>query len=185
MTMDMAQTKQNEGPFVLVIDGTTDCQSLLAEKVTLDKEKDDFWIRQLGASEATRFDLLKIEAKVNCVSYERCLLSRLLDIGYELQELEVEFWSDERGAWGLCTWYKEHPSYADPIKGFEKAHPKWTPFIRSKFKTEKAGDQEFTLLSTQMAGMAMLGVWTGILLHKSLLFRKAVFTSPKTEAKAA
>lgn len=177
-----AQAKQDEGLFTLVIDGQTDWKSFLNEKIKL---KGDFWISRCGGSEVPLVDYLLIEAEANDVSFERCVLNTLLDKGFTLDELEVEFWSEERAKWGLCSWCKEHPNYADPVQGFEKAHPRWTPFVRSFFKTEKAGEQEFCLFSMQMVSASLIGQPSGILLHKTLLFRKAVMSSPQKEAQAA
>lgn len=172
-----AQAKQNEGSFTLIIDESTDCLSFLDnEKIRLTKS---FWIKHCGTAEVPLRCVLKKEAELNNVSFERCLLSLLLSRRYELLELEVEFWDREREQWGVCSWYKQHSLYSKPVAGYEKMHPKWTPFIRSMFKTKNAGDQEFTLFSMQMIGAALIGKSEGILLHKTLLFRKAAFSSPQ------
>ncbi len=178
-----AQTRQNERKFELVVDGSQDWKPFFDGTTKFNEAGDSFWIKRCGGVEVPLLRYLEVEAEINNVSLERCLMNTLLRRGFELQELEVEF-TGEQAKWGVCTWYKEHPRYTEPLgKGFKPEAQKWVNFIRAMWKTEHAGDQQFGLFSTQMAGAALLGMPVNILLHKTLLYRRAVFTSPKKEAK--
>lgn len=177
-----AQAAQNAFELQIIVDGNPNWRPLLDESTKLNG---DFWIELCGGTEVPLLHYLKKESELNRVSFERSVLSTFLDKGFVLEELEIEFSDPDGKKWGACSWYKEHSIYEKPIKGFEGMHPKWTPFMRSMCKTEHAGDQEFSLFSMQMFGAALVGMPVHVLLHKTLLFKKAVFSSPKKEAQAA
>jgi len=180
-----AQAAQNALDLSVLIDGDPDWRSYFAGTIRFGK-RDRFWIHHFDRSEVPFADYLAASAELTGSSFERCAMGEFIDRGFELLELEVEFSdreiegelnSRELREWGVCSWYTEHRLYKNPLVGFEKLHPKWTPFIRSVFKTEHAEDQEFTLLSQQMFVAAKMGWPPRMMLNRSLLYRKAVFSS--------
>lgn len=102
-------------------------------------------------------------------TYERGLIGLLLDAGCVLEQLEVE--TTTHPEWGKMVWKKRHQRYKGRISDTSKSlYPKWpNRFIKAVFETEKAGEQEFSLCSTNASGH----------FHKSLVYHKAVFSSPK------
>ena len=159
------------------ITGTSDWRSAFSNIVTVY----DWAAKYFGDTKVKTLDYLRINADLNKVSFEREALGKLLSLGYVLEELEVEFDDKELGRWGTCVWYKDHPSYHDTELA-NKWPPSFTPeifsYLVAMFKTEHAGDQKFTLYSMQMIGAAINGQRAGILLHKTLIFRRAVLSLP-------
>jgi hypothetical protein len=103
-----------------------------------------------------------------------------MSLGYQLEELEVEFWDHPKmEAWGRCVWYKDHPSYHDTklLRQWPGSDSRDMSVLASIFKTEYAGDQQFTLISTQMVAAALLDK-PRFLFHKLLIFRKVVLSLP-------
>lgn len=128
-----------------------------------------------GKSEVPYVDAAVRGAEINDVSFEREFISDLLTDGAVLEELEIEL--THKPEWGRMVWQKEHANYLQPppdiykeafAQGFFTA-----PFYFATFKTEHAGEQTFTLYSTQMLTSARL------LLHKTILFHKVVLSPPK------
>jgi hypothetical protein len=187
-----AQSRQNQVSVEITIEGVDDWKSLFADKITVG--------RDYGHLKADHeYSLLEIsmeEARVNDVSLERNVLSKLIERGYVLEELEVEFDASDKESWGVCTWYKEHDAYTNPSEkrkqNFPSASPRDLSFIVSMFKTEHAGDKEFTLMSLQMVGAMLMRMKdpegsypVPFLFHKTLVFRRVALSKPKQEALAA
>lgn len=178
-----AQLRQDKVKSEIIVNGSSDWRPHLDRQIHL---SDEPWIKWCGGTDVPLLKYLEIEAWANDVSFERCVLNTLLDHGYTLEELEVTFSELPRSFWGKCVWYKDHPLYAKPLgKMFRTLDPKWNGFVRSMFKTEHNGDKEFTLFSMQMASASILGMPEGILLHKTLIFHKAILSSPKAAQQAA
>lgn len=176
-----AQERQDKVKLEITVAGIPKWESLIDEKVG---GLSDFWAELCGDTEVPLEQYLRAEARVNAVSFERCVLNTFLNRGYILEELEVEFSDPPRSKWGTCVWYKEHSLYLEPLgEMFGETDQKWAGFIRAMFKTEHAGDKEFTLFSMQMLSAALIGQPVNILLHKTLVFRKAVFSTPITVEK--
>jgi hypothetical protein len=178
---NFSKEAQDKVKFNLVIHGVADWQALLSKTIQLNEP----WSEWCGGLEVPLITYLRKEAELNVVSFERSVMDYLMSNGYTLEELEVEFRDAERAAWGKCVWYKEHPRYLEPMSELFKGQEKWANLFCSMFKTEHAGDQEFCVLSMQMFAGALIGQRTGILMHKTLIYHKAVFSLPKTSAVAA
>lgn len=165
----------------IVVEGVEDWGTLFLGMVTLEPP----WSTWCGGTQVPELVALTKEAEVNNVSIERTVLGRLISRGYVLEELVVSFENDEQKPWGKGIWYKEHPSYEKPTKAMKRAYPHANAlhfsYIVAMFKTEHAGDQDFTLLSMQMIAQQLLKLPTSILLHKSLIFHRAVLSAPKTD----
>lgn len=130
-----------------------------------------------GTTTPTRYDAVVRGAELNDVSFERELLSDLLNEGYSFTELEIEVNREEEAAWGKMLWYPEHENYKEPapseyVEAFKRKF--FVPeYYFATFKTENAGDQSYCLYSTQMFMSSC------ILLHKTILYHRAVLNPPK------
>lgn len=185
-----AQARQDQVECKIVINGletitgTSDWRSAFSNTVTVY----GWAAKYFGGSKVKTLDYLRINADLNKVSFEREVLGTLISRGYQLEELEVEFDDKKKAGWGTCVWYKDHPSYHDPklVEDWNGGTPEAFSFLVAMFKTEHAGDQEFTLYSMQMIGAAIVGLPAQVLLHKTLVFRRAVLSLPRANyAKAA
>lgn len=130
------------------------------------------WSRICGGEEVLLLEYLGKEAEVNGVSFERCVVNELLNKGFCLEELEVEFTNPDQAKWGRAVWIKDYP-YPNKIEEdhFIPIKSVYLPsFYYARFSTEKEGIQEFCLYSTQFG--------SGILLHKSIVFHRVVFSPP-------
>lgn len=183
-----AQERQDKVKVEIIVNGNPDWRELFRDKLVALTPP---WSEWCGGNEVPVLDYLRKEAEVNDVSFERCVLNTLLNQGYILEELEVEFFDGPRAAWGRCSWYSEHPAYTGPSwsKGlqemFPKANERDRSFIIAMFNTEHSGDQQFTLLSMQMIGAALMGQPPQVLLHKTLVYRRAVLSTPKAAEQEA
>lgn len=166
----------------ITVVGVADWRMCFERTISLDK----IWSSICGGNIVSHLRYLEKEAEVNHHSLERSAVNAFINSGYILEELEVEFTNREEREWGRCIWYKDHPEYKPEIKSVFFPDPTWIPrnFWHAMFKTEHAGDQKFNLFSTQMLGAALMGLKSGILLHKSMVYHKVVFSKPK-EANAA
>jgi len=180
------QQQQDSVPLHISVDGSTNWRRFLDERIKFDLSDGDdkVWAYICGGVEVSLLTLLQKEAEVNGVSFERCVINRLLNRGYVLEELE--FHAINAGPplceWGKCVWYKSHPSYETPLDVFWGETPqKWASFIRAIVKTERAGDQTRSLFSMQMFAASLIGR-PRILLNKTFVFHRAVFISPKEES---
>lgn len=180
---NFGQVRQNQTDCTIVVNGVANWRDIFAgETVQIRPQAAKFY----GGTQTSALDYLRINSDLNRVSFERSVVSELLTRGYTLEALEVEFNNKERSAWGTCVWYKDHPKYHEPLPEFYKpGAQKWAGFIRSMFKTSRAGEQESTLFSTQMWGAAFVGKAEGILLHKTLVYRKVILAPPAPEQAAA
>lgn len=165
------------------ITGTDDWKSAFSETVDVDPSAAKYF----GCTTVNTLDYLRVNANLNQVSFEREAFSILMSLGYRLEELEVEFDDGERRSWGICSWYKDHPSYHDPklLKDFPKGTPEGFSYLVSMFKTEHAGDQRFTLMSGQMVAEVWFKKNPQFLFHKTLLFRRVVFSVPPQQQEQA
>jgi hypothetical protein len=179
---NFAQHRQDEVKVEIVINGleeftgSSDWRSAFSSTVHVH----DWAAKYFGGTKVNTLDYLRINADLNKVSFEREALSDLLSLGYKLEELEVEFDDEKMAGWGVCTWYKDHPSYHDEElrERWKGGTPEFFSFLVAMFKTEHAGDQKFTLYSMQMASAAILGMPVQVLLHKTLVFRRVVLSLP-------
>src|SRR5687768_14619357 len=121
------QERQNQVPCEIIIRGIEDWKECLAEKIKLHpmplgmvyRDHPNMpvvdWAALHGSTdtiEVSLFDHLKKVAELNRDSFERELICNLLTKGYQLEELEVQFWGGGEGEnWGKCVWYKEHSNY--------------------------------------------------------------------------
>ncbi|MES2007099.1 MAG: hypothetical protein V4436_03250 [Patescibacteria group bacterium] len=177
-----AQRRQDEVKVEVVINdleaitGSSDWRSAFSSRVRVF----DWAAKYFGDTEVNTLDYLRINADINKVSFEREALGKLLSLGYKLEELEVEFDDKKRSGWGICTWYKDHPSYHDEElrEIWKGGTPEVFSFLDAMFKTEHAGDQKFTLYSTQMVAAAIVKQPAQVLLHKTLVFRRVVLSLP-------
>ncbi len=177
-----AQTRQNKVVPTIIIYGFDSLSDVFNEKTV---RIDPHYAKYHGTEYPRMLDYLRVNADLNKVSFERSVVSKLLTMGFQLEALEIEFDEDsrERAAWGRCVWYKDHPSYAEPVNEmFRRLDPS---LLHAMFKTQNAGDQRFGVYSLQMIGNAMMGQ-PQILLHKTIVFRKVVLSPPPQKvAKAA
>lgn len=177
-----AQARQDQVACEIVINdlekitGTNDWRSAFGQTVTVH----DWAAKYFGGTTVNTLDYLRINADLNKVSFERTALGKLISLGYQLEELEVEFDDKKKAEWGTCVWCKDHPSYHDPklVEFWEGGTPETFSFLVAVFKTEHAGDQKFTLYSMQMVGASLAGQPAQVLLHKTLVFRRAVLSLP-------
>lgn len=173
-----AQIRQDYALCTITIDGDGDWKRFFTDTVEL---TEPMWIEWCGGTEVSRLDYLRVESWANDVSLERAVLSSLLERGFELQELVVEFNGNGREDWGKCTWYKEHPRYSEPLLRplLQDPENRWRKLEKAMWQTEYCGDQEFSMFSVQMVGAIMLQMPLRVLLNKAMVFHKAVLTSPK------
>jgi len=179
------QEQQDSVPLQIIIDDSTNWQRFLDETVKFDllDGYDKAWADICGGTEVPLLTMLRKEAEVNGTSFERCVINALLNRGFVLEELEFHSRNgyDELVSWGTCVWYKEHPSYQEPLdEAWVKVDQKWKSFIRSVFKTENSGDQVGSLFSMQMFAAILTGQ-PRVMLNKTFVFHRAVFSSPKGE----
>ena len=147
--------------------GYADWKDCLMQTIKLSQP----WARICGGAEVPLLTYLHKEAEVNGTSFERCIVNTFLSRGYVLEELEVEFTNPEQVKWGRSIWQKDYPY---PDKMDEDDDPRCSPQLYyAKFRTEHSGEQTFCLYSTQMF---MSG---GILIHKTVVFHKVVFSPPR------
>lgn len=179
MTQNQMQERQDAGKLELIVQNVADWRDCLQVPTKLNAT----WAKLCGGSEVPLIDYIRKEAEMNNQSFERSVVAAFLNLGYQLEELEVELSHPEKKAWGRCVWYKDHPSYAQPIDAIYNGSAINNPaFYHAMFKTEHAGDQHTSFYSMQMIASA------SILPHKTLLYRKVVFSPPKqgaTESVAA
>jgi hypothetical protein len=184
-----AQRRQNLVPLVVEIDriGDWNWATLLAEEV----EVSGSWVEICGAAKVSHYHYCQCEARVNGVSVECVIFGELMDKGYVLEELEIEFEKGcPRHSWGVCTWRKDDPSYHQSSKEHalmlkDPSNPYHISLFFSVFDTEKAGRQRFSLASTQMFTASLIGDRPPFLFHKTIVFRRARFSPPKVEAVAS
>ncbi len=125
-------------------------------------------VKYFGTDEPSLLDYLRVNSDLNKVSFERSVIGELLAEGFELEALEVEFLNPAEKTWGVCKWYYCHHAYEEPLPDmFKGLDPS---LFKAMFKTQYAGDQQFCLYSTQFGG--------GVLLHKSIVFRKVILRKP-------
>ena len=142
---------------------------------------DGGWAELCGGTEVPIMTYLEKEAELNGQSLERSIMHEFLRLGYKLEELEVDIIRDAiTPTWGRCVWYREHPNYEQPLdETFNGTAINNPAYYHAMFRTEHAGDQHFCLYSLQM----MLS--TSVLFHKTLLYRKVVFSPPKAAEQEA
>lgn len=174
----MMQKRQDEGTCELIVQGVADWKECLAKPIKLSEP----WAELCGGEEVPLMTYVRKEAELNVQSFERSVVTAFLNMGYQLEELEVEIDSKEGRSWGRCIWYKDHPNYAEPLDEMFNGTAINDPrFYYAMFRTEQAGDQHSPFYSMQMIAS------TSVLPHKTLIYRKVVFSPPKraTEDKAA
>jgi hypothetical protein len=187
-----AQARQNQVLAEIIVEGTDDWKSLFADKIVVES---NYGLLKAG-HEYSLLDISEEEARLNDVSIERNILSKLIERGYVLEELEVEFDASDKESWGTCVWYKEHDAYTNPSEKrkahFPNASPRDLSYIVSMFKTEHMGDQEFTLMSMQMVGALIMRMKdpegkypVPFLFHKTIVFKRVVLSTPQAAALAA
>lgn len=170
MTVNEMQRLQDEGAFQLSILGVEDWHSVLEHEVQLP----DYMAEICRMKKMPQYDYLRHVARVNNESYERRIVHALLNTGYELYELEVEF--KFRPQWGICVWQREHPSYT------LRAHPRRyddgldLKLLHAQFHTEREGVQEHSLYSPSEP------LRGGVNLNRALFFRKVVLLPPAAES---
>ena len=143
---DWMQKAQNKVKFDLTIKGYKDWKSAFKSKTT--KIRPEF-VKSFGGAEVPTLKFLKRDGELQGASFERCLMNELINSGYVLEELEVQFLNEDEKKWGICVWYRDHKSYRKPLRDFKANDPRLAQsFLNARFKTEKAGDQTYTLLST-------------------------------------
>lgn len=77
-------------------------------------------------------------------------------------------------------WYREHPAYDQALpEMFDRTAINNPAYYYAMFCTEHAGDQFYGLYSMQMM------MSTSTLFHKTLLYRKVVFSPPKAAEQEA
>ena len=164
------------------LDNWTDAFSGKSITFKSQKPTDAIWTKYCGGATVPYLSYMRVEADLNRVSFERVALGKLLSAGYTLEAFEVSFEDGEKAKWGRCVWLKEHESYKHPSESMQKMFPTATEkdfaIISAVFKTQYMGEQRFGLLSMQMLGAALTGQKASILLHKTLIFRKAILAPP-------
>jgi len=133
-----------------------------------------------GVTTVNTLDYLRTQAALNGTSFERTALSELISQGYQLKELDVEIAIRHAANWGVCSWYKDHPTYHDPklFAGSLEGTPEQVSFLIAMFKTERAGDQRFTLVSGEVIREALSSKPRRFLFHGALFFRRVVLSLP-------
>lgn len=170
------QERQDAGHCEFAVQGMADWRTILEKPITLS----GIWAEWCGGTKVPYIVYARKEAEVNNQSLERSIVTALLNLGYQLEELEVEFVGEKEAGWGKGVWYKNHDAYEEPLDTiFEGSLINDPSFYHAMFRTENAGDQQFCLYSLQMiAGAA-------ILFHKTLLYRRVVFSPPKAAEQEA
>ena len=175
MAENWMQKRQDEGTCEFIVQDAADWKECFNKPIKLEEP----WAELCGGSEVPLMTYVRKEAELNVQSFERSVVIAFLNMGYQLEELEVEIDSDESRSWGRCVWYKEHPKYAEPLAEMFKGTAINNPaFYHAMFKTEHAGDQHYGLYSMQMIAS------TSLLPHKTLIYRKVVFSPPKQKLDA-
>jgi len=166
------QEAQDQVDVTVSIEGFESWQDTLAVEVELNS----VGVKVLGKATATRMEMCDAVAEKNDLTKELVYFSALIDMGYVLEEIQVEFTGKDQQAWGKCTWIKDHESYRDPNHWWREMVPEATDFqvatIHSWFETENAGQKEFSLQSTAVA--------SGFLFHKSIIFHRIMFSRPQS-----
>lgn len=180
------QLRQDAVKCVIEVRGKQNWQEALQVPIVFD---DKAWADFCGGNEVPYEVYARKVADLNLDSLERNVVTCLFRLGYELEELEVEFEGEKEKAWGYCVWYKKHPAYLDPpewaLRTFTNLNERNASLACAMWKTEHQGDKAFSMLSLQMLGAAMLGQHSSILLHKTILYRKVVFAQPVQEQQVA
>ena len=162
------QARQDEDGCEFIVNGVSDWKSIFASPVQLSGG----WAKLCGGSEVPMMACLEKEAEMNGHPLERSIVHAFLHLGYVLEELEVDI--DKERAWGRCVWYREHPDYSQRLPDiFDNTALNNPAYYYAMFRTEHAGDQRFCLYSLQMFASS------STLFHKTLLYRKVVFSPPK------
>lgn len=159
MSSTWSPERQKQIKMELVINGVADWHQILPAEI-------DFL--HVGLPKMNLDDGLNFIAEANRVSFESTLVGKLVWLGCELLELEVEGCSPDQAGWGKMVWIPDHPSYNEPPQDKFESLLKMN-FYRAMFNTEKAGVQHFCLYSTAINGC----------FHKSLVFHKVVLNPPK------
>ena len=163
------QARQDQGQCEIVVRGVADWKDCLAKPIKLEGP----WVTLCGGAEVPLMTYVRKEAELNVQSLERSVVTAFLNMGYQLEELEVEIESEKARGWGRCVWYKDHSKYAVPIpEMFNETAFNNPKFFHAMFKTEHADDQHFCIYSLQMMASR------SILPHKTLVYRKIVFSPP-------
>lgn len=170
-----AQARQNLVQCQISITGLNHWKEAIKEKTVQIRKQS---LRFFTAERVSLEEYLRVNSDLNRVSFERSAIGELIALGYELEMLEVEFDDPARAKWGRCRWIKDHPLYHQPIEGQKPLPPKAMALVASVWQTEHAGEQRFSMLSTQMVAQALFQQSTDILLHKTLIFRKVIFAPP-------
>lgn len=165
------QARQDAGECEFVIHGISDWRSCLTATIALDGG----WAELCGGTEVPIMTYLEKEAELNGHSLERSIVHAFLRLGYKLEELEVDIdGNKDEGTWGRCVWYPEHVVYEQSLPDmFDRTAINNPAYYFAMFRTEHAGDQVYGLYSMQMM------MSTSTLFHKTLLYRKVVFSPPK------
>lgn len=163
-------------PGLETVTGSSDWTSVFPPTVQIPPEVADAY----GGTTVDTLHYLRTHSGLYGVSFEYTALSVLISRGCILEELEVEIDMDGKRGWGVCVWYKDHPSYHNSryCKLFPAASPEGFSFLAAMFKTENAGDQEFALVSTGMLVYALFHGPRQFLFDKTLLFRRVVLSLP-------
>jgi hypothetical protein len=166
-----AQESQDRITMEVEIEGFENWRDAFAQEVELREP----WARVAGKNKATQLEVCDITARLNRTSRELAYLSTLINLGYVLEEAVVTFDTADWGAFGKCTWIKNHETYSDPNNGWRRVVPDASDYVVSlivaRFKTKNAGEQEITLSSVALS--------SGFLFHKTLRFHRMVFSAQK------
>jgi hypothetical protein len=160
---------QAEAGCEIGIVGAERWQDHLADELPLNNG----WDKVLGRPSISAIDFADEYAKRHGLGHEWGIAIELLNRGYTFEELEVEFrnagpWDD----WGRCVWYKEHPSYDQPLPEPYVRFSIFTPrLVFAMWRTENAGDQKACFHTSSFGGAAITP-------RKTIIFHKMVFVPP-------
>jgi hypothetical protein len=167
------QARQDEDECEFIVNGVSDWKSIFTIPVRLSGS----WAKLCGGTEVPMMTCLEKEAEMNDHPLERSIVHAFLRLGYVLEELEVDIICNATTTtWGRCIWYREHSNYEQPLPDiFDNDYTVINnpTYYYAMFRTENAGDQHFSLYSGQMFAS------NSTLFHKSLLYRRVVFSPPK------
>lgn len=167
------QERQDKVKMEIIVHGVQDWKECLAVPIKLG----ELFAKLCGRAEVPYMTYTRKQAEVNCHSFERSVVIAFFVLGYQLEELEVDI--DGKEEWGKCVWYKEHPAYSQPIDEMWGGSIINNPaFYYAMFKTEHVGDQYWSIYSTQFS------TDNSVLPHKTLIYRKIVFSPPKPKEAA-
>lgn len=136
------------------------------------------WEKMLGRAAITELEFAHEYAIRHGLGDEWGIAIQLLNRGYTLNELEIEFvGGGECDSWGRCVWLKEHPSYSEPLPEPFNEHPAIYPpnLFRAMYRTEHAGEQKKSFHSSSFGGPNFTP-------RKTIVFLKMVFAPPQMEA---